>query len=191
MLESLVVILHLLTSTGLKSSADLREVCGEFNPIFHTLLPSLLSVHCAGSWCCLEHCQHGHNITSQNLLHLESWNTWSSQSLCEREAVVSPGAALRVSCSGKNWHYWNSLMKQHFPWSLQKKLLFCVSHFLRARSYPQKFYLTDIFVEWVQKGLSSNVLLICSCCIIINPGVTRRTHWALHGALNAPNYSLQ
>lgn len=118
MLESLVLVLHLLTSTGLKSSADLRAVCGEFNPIFHTLLPRLLSVHCAGSWCCLEHCQHGHNITSQNLLHLESWNTWSSQSLGEREAVVSPGAALRVSCSGKNW---NSLMKQqHFPWPLQK-----------------------------------------------------------------------
>lgn len=73
----------------------------------------------------------GITITSQNLLmarwcilliHLKSWNTQSSQSVCEIQ--VSANVYLHELCWGwccllssyhctNNWHYWNPLTKEH------------------------------------------------------------------------------
>lgn len=189
-----VIILYLLTSTQLKSSADgpCMENLYQFSKAIYPDFLQCISFLFAENWCCLDCCQHGNTITSQNLL-MARWcfflSIWKAETprvhkVCVKDkfllmsifmSCVEGGVACCVLTTVQIIGITGiPLQKNTFP--LHKKLLFCISHFPTA-SISQEAYLHDRFVEWVQKKPSkneTNVLLIHSSIILlllINPEV--------------------
>lgn len=145
MLKGFVIILYLLTSTWLKSSADgqYMENFSQFSKA-NTRIPSHQKIYAwldggfySYIWKAETHRVHKVYVKDKLLLvHI---------------LIVCTEGDIACSVPTAAWILgitWSPLMKQHIFSDLCKKLLLCVSHLLTAIISPEA-HLHDVFFEWV------------------------------------------
>lgn len=174
MLEGIEIILHLLISTGLKSSADEQHV-GHLTQFSTPIYPDFCQCIVQGTgaaWSTARGTTPHHKISSWlgggfpsgKLKYLEFTKSAWKKSCC-----------ISRSCTQGELQ-WEKLALLEFPYATTTFPLApakenCCSVLTTSSEpdvYPQKFYLPDIFVEWEQKRLSSNALLICSSITLLH-----------------------
>lgn len=168
MLEGIVIILHFLTNTGIKSSAEGQRV-GNLTQFSTPMYPDCqCCVQGTGAaWSAASTVTPSHHKTSSCLGG--AFPSGKMKYLEFTKSVWKTSCCIPRSCSGNKWHSWSSLTKQHISPSPCKKI--CCSVLATSPEpevYLQKFIPRNLSPWYIQGMSATETLKECASELLLH-----------------------